>query len=174
MAPESHEVTILLERVRQGSAEATNDLIVRLYDQFRQRAHHRLHHEPPGQSLATGDLMHEALLRLARGEEFARAANGHQVFRAFARAMRQVLIDHARRRKSEKRGGDMRRQELDTLVEGVQAMGQARLLALDEALTALAVENPREAEVLEMRFFGGYEMAEIADAMDVLLTAEGK
>jgi RNA polymerase sigma factor (TIGR02999 family) len=170
MSIESGAVTALLERIRRGSAEAKNELLALLYDRFRQRAHQRLRHERPGHSLATTDLTNEALLRLLKSDELARAADGNQLFRAFARAMRQVLIDHARRRKADKRGGDRQREELDDLAEHVGWMSQIEVLSLHEALTALAGEHSREAEVLQMRFFGGCEMAEIAEALSVSLS----
>jgi RNA polymerase sigma factor (TIGR02999 family) len=170
MSSEPSDITLLLQRVRGGSAEAKNELVALLYDRFRQRAHQRLQHERPGHSLATTDLTHEAWLRLRQNDEFAKAADGNQLFRAFARAMRQVLIDHARHRNTDKRGGDRQREELDDLVDHVGRMSQLEVLSLHEALTALAGEHPREAEVLQMRFFGGCEMAEIAQALSVSLS----
>jgi RNA polymerase sigma factor (TIGR02999 family) len=113
-------------------------------------------------------------VRLWKNDELAKAANGNQVFRAFARAMRQALIDHARRRNSDKRGGDRQREELDDLVEDVQGLSRFQVLSLDEALEALAGEDEHEAEVLQMKFFGGYEMAEIAAALGVSLSTVEK
>jgi RNA polymerase sigma factor (TIGR02999 family) len=170
MSTEPGAVTALLERIRQGSAEGKDELVALLYDRFRQRAHQRIQHERPGHSLATTDLTHEAWLRLQQNDEFAKAADENQLFRAFARAMRQVLIDHARRRNADKRGGDRQREELDDLVDHVRGMSQIEVLSLHETLDALAAEHPREAEVLQMRFFGGCEMAEIAQALGVSLS----
>src|SRR5262245_61729169 len=171
MATESGAVTVLLERIRQGDAEARNELVTLLYDRFRQRAHQRRRHERPGHTLGTTDLTNEALLRLLKSDELAKAADGNQLFRAFARAMRQVLIDHARRHKAEKRGGDRQREELDDLVDSVHLLSQIDVLALHEALEALAAEPKyaRTAEVLELRFFGSHEMAEIAEILRVSL-----
>src|SRR5262249_29164655 len=148
MSPDPGAVTALLERVRHGSAEARGELVTLLYDRFRQRAHQRLLHERPGHSLATTDLAHEALARLWKNDELARAANGNQLPRPSARAMRQGLIDPARRRGAGKRGGDRRREELDDLADDVRGRGRAELSSLDESLAALAAEHPREAEVL--------------------------
>jgi RNA polymerase sigma factor (TIGR02999 family) len=80
--------------------------------------------------------------------------------------MRQVLIDHARRRNSEKRGGDRRREELDDLSDHIAAISRLDVLALHEGLDALAKVDPRKAAVLEMRYFGGYTMGEIPGALD--------
>lgn len=170
MSSESDVIAVLLERIRRGSAEARNELVALLYERFRQRAHQRLEHERPGHSLATSDLTNEALVRLVKNDEFAKAADGSQLFRAFARAMRQVLIDHARRRNAEKRGGGRQREELDDLADHVGWLSQIEVLSLHEALDALAGEHPRAAEVLQMRYFGDYEMAEIAEALGVSLS----
>jgi RNA polymerase sigma factor (TIGR02999 family) len=170
MSTESGAVTALLERIRQGSAGAKNELITLLYDRFRQRAHRRLQHERPGHSLATTDLANEALLRLLKNDEFAKATTSHQLFRAFARAMRQVLIDHERRRNADKRGGGRPREELDDLVDDVRWRSQVEVISLHEALDALAAGYPEEAEVLQMHFFGGYTMEEIAEALSVSLS----
>jgi RNA polymerase sigma factor (TIGR02999 family) len=174
MSSEPDAITVLLGRIRAGSAEAQSELVTRLYDRFRQRAHQRLQHERPGHSLATTDLTHEALLRLQRSDEFARAGDGNQLFRAFARAMRQVLIDHARRRNADKRGGGRQREELDDLVDEVRQSSQVDARSLDEALAALAGDDPRAAQVLEMRFFGGFALAEIAESLGVSLSTVEK
>lgn len=169
MPPDPGAVTALLERVRLGSAEARNELITLLYDDFLQRAHHQLKHERPGHSLGTGDLTNEALVRLWENDEFAKATDINQLYRAFARAMRQTLVDHARRRNAVKRGG-RRREQLDELMEDVRQSYRADVLSLHEALEALGRDYPRHAQVLEMRIFGCYEMAEIAEALGVSLT----
>jgi RNA polymerase sigma factor (TIGR02999 family) len=169
MSANPNDVTALLERIRQGSAEARDELIALLYDRFRQRAHLRLKHERPGHSLSTTDLTHETWLRL-RQQEFARAADRNQLFRAFARAMRQVLIDHARQRNAQKRGGGRPREELDDFVDDVCRRSHADVIALHEALDTLATEYPEEAEVVQMRFFGGYTLEEIAEALSVSLS----
>src|SRR5262245_8889584 len=165
MSTEPNDVTALLQRIREGSAEARNELITLLYDRFRQRAHQRLRHERPDHSLGATGLAHEAWLRLRQNDEFAKAADGNQLLRAFARAMRQVLTDHARRRNADKRGGDRGREELDDLADEVHGSSHLDVLSLHEALDALAGEHPRAAAVLEMRFFGGYSMEEIAEVL---------
>lgn len=145
-------------------------MITLLYDRFRERAQQRLRHERAGHSLGATDLVHEALVRLWRGEELTKAANGNQLFRAFARAMRQTLIDHARRRTANKRGGNRVREELDDLVDDVCRRSGGQVEMLSEALDYLAGELPREATVLEMRFFGRYTLPEIAAALSVSLS----
>jgi RNA polymerase sigma factor (TIGR02999 family) len=170
MSSEPNDVTALLERIRQGSAEARNELVALLYDRFRQRAHQRLQDERPGHSLSPTDLTHEAWVRLLKNDELARAADRNQLLRAFARALRQVLIDHARRRNADKRPGGRPREELDDLVDDVRQRSQVEVICLHEALDNLSAEYPDEAEVLQMRFFGGYTMEEIAAALSVSLS----
>ena len=167
MSSASDPITELLERMCQGVAGARDELIALLYGRFRQRAHQRLRHERPGHSLGTSDLTNEALLRLLKSDELAKAADSNQLFRAFARAMRQVLIDHTRRHHAAKRGGQRQREELDDLADDVRSRSQSDLLSLNEALQALAVEYPDEARVLELQFFGGFETAELAQAQGV-------
>jgi RNA polymerase sigma factor (TIGR02999 family) len=171
MSADSHSVTLLLQRIQQGSAEAKNELVALISERLRQLAHHQRRHERPGHSLTTGDLVQEGILRLLKNDEIARAANRNQLFRAFARAVRQLLIDHARKRDAARRGGDRQREELDDLVDEVHRRSQVEALPLHEALEALSAEHPTEAEVMEMRFFGGFEMAEIAEALGVSLSS---
>src|SRR5262245_4542686 len=95
---ESAALQSLLDRVHLQDERAREELVTRLYEQLQQRAHLKLRHERVGHSLGTTGLNHEALLRLWKNDEIAKAADINQLFRAFSRAMRQVLIDHARRR----------------------------------------------------------------------------
>jgi RNA polymerase sigma factor (TIGR02999 family) len=170
MHSEQDTIDALLTKVREGSTEAKDQLVTFLYDRSRQRAHFRLRNERLGHTLMTTDLMHEALIRLIKNDELVKASDQHQLFRAFTRAMRQVLIDHARRRNSFKRGGDRQREELDELLDDIAQSVQADVLPLSEALEALAQEHERASEVLEMKFFGSCEMQEIADVLGVSLT----
>jgi RNA polymerase sigma factor (TIGR02999 family) len=167
-------VTVLLERIRQGSAEAKDELVGKLYDRFRQRAAGRLLHERSDLSLTASDITNEALLRLLKNDELAKAKNTNELFRAFSRAMRQLLIDHARKKKAEVHGGDRRREPLDDLlVVDFRNGRRVNVLDLDEAISVLAEQHPREANAMELRYYGGYEMAEIAELLNVSLrTAE--
>jgi RNA polymerase sigma factor (TIGR02999 family) len=162
----STAITVLLNRIRQGDEAATQDLVVELYEQFRQRAHLQMRNERPGHTLGATALAHEALMRLWKGAEFTKAATSHQLFAAFARAMRQTLIDHARCRKAERRGGGIHREELDHIADSICQKSGADVLLLNEALARLQAELPEVATILEMRFYGGYLTAEIADALN--------
>lgn len=171
---ESKRVNALLERVRQADSGARNELVRLLYVAFRRRAHDLLRQERPGHTLATADLMDEGLARLLQSDMLAKATDRAELYRAFAGAMKRVLVDHARRRGAEKRGGGRPRQELDDFVEAVVASSRAELLKLDGALRDLSLEHPRVGEVLELRFFAGLTMPEIAELQGMgLRTVEG-
>ena len=168
MPPEPDEITGALDQIRRGSAEAKNWLGGLLEERFRRRASWLLRHEPPGITLATTDLMHEAWVAVLKYDELTKAENRNELFRAFARAMRQALLDHADRRRAKKRGGDRRRAGpvVLVLVEDIRA-DPIDMLAVDEAFDALAKEDARAAEVMGLRVFGGYEVAEITAALGV-------
>jgi RNA polymerase sigma factor (TIGR02999 family) len=170
---ESVTIRALLARIRSNDGKAREELVSHLYDRFHQRAQRRLQLERPAHSFGATDLMHDALIRLWKSDEFAKAADGNQLFRAFSRAMRQALIDRARSRTADKRGGQSQREPLDDLLEDVRRRCKADVLSLNEALQALGEEYPRQAAVLEMRFFGGCEISESAEALRISVrTAE--
>lgn len=170
MASESSGVSEILQRYRGGDASAKDELVASLYDRLLQRAHYQLRDERAGHSLGTSDLANEALIRLLQADELKKASNTHEVFRAFARAMRQLLIDHARRRKASKRGAGATRVDLDDLEAEIVRISRTSALSLNGALDALREKHPKEAEALEMRYFGGYAMSEIAEAQGVSLS----
>jgi RNA polymerase sigma-70 factor (ECF subfamily) len=142
------------------------DLLVPvIFDELRGMAHRQLARERGPITLQTTELVHEAYLRLAgdaRVTELGRA----YFYAAAARAMRQVLIDAARRRKADKRGAGATVLSLDEEVASVEAYGH-ELLALDEALKRLESRNPRHARIVECRFFGGMSVEDTAEALDV-------
>jgi len=147
---------------------ALDDLLPLILDELRVLAHRQLAREHGPVSLQTTELVHEAYLRLSASP--ALTAKGRTYFFAAAgRAMRQVLVDAARRRSAAKRGGGLRLLSLDT-ADGarpsVQALGE-ELLALDAALDALAADHPRLARVVECRFFGGLSVDDTAAALGV-------
>ncbi len=154
-------VTRILDAINQGDPHAAGQLLPLVYDELRQLAAARLANERPGQTLDATALVHEAYLRLVGDQQFA---NRRHFFAAAAEAMRRILIDRARARRSLKRGGDGRRVTLD----GVAAPDpDERLLALDEALTQLAGADPLAARVVEMHHFAGMAHEQVADALDV-------
>ncbi len=141
------------------------DLLPLVYEELRRLAEHYLRGEPAGQTLQPTALVHEAWLRLA-GRGGDSWGNRAQFFSVAARAMRHLLIDHARRRRAAKRGGDHRPVPLD----GADAPAAKRdddLIALDEALGDLATLDPELARVVELRFFGGLSVQETATVIGV-------
>jgi len=155
------DVTRILQAVDEGDPGAADRLLPLVYDELRNLAAQKLTQEKPGQSLDATALVHEAYLRLVGDQQFA---NRRHFFAAAAEAMRRILIDRARARRSLKRGGNGRRVTLD----GVAAPDpDDRLLALDEALTQLAAADPLAARVVEMHHFAGMSHEQVAAALDV-------
>ncbi|MDP2470421.1 MAG: sigma-70 family RNA polymerase sigma factor [Candidatus Palauibacterales bacterium] len=155
------DVTQLLEAVRGGDARAMDRLVPLVYEELRALARRELHREQQGHTLHATALVHEAYIKLA-GSAVPASDRAH--FLAIAsRAMRQILVDHARRRKAAKRGGDM----VCTTLADAGAPVEFRpdeLIALDAALEQL---EPRQRQVVEFRFFAGMEEKEIADVLGV-------
>jgi RNA polymerase sigma factor (TIGR02999 family) len=155
------EVSHLLSAVDRGDPAAAEQLLPLVYDELRKLASLKLAQETPGQTLDATALVHEAYLRLVGDQHFA---NRRHFFAAAAEAMRRILIDRARARKSLKRGGDGRRVTLDGVVAPDT---DDRLLALDEALTQLAAADPLAARVVEMHHFAGMSHDQVAAALEI-------
>jgi RNA polymerase sigma factor (TIGR02999 family) len=164
MSDAASDVTALLVRLREGRA-AVEDLLPAVYDELRRIAHNQLRGERDDHTLRTTELVHEAYLKLVDHDQVEWTDRQH-FFAVAARAMRQVLIDHARKKTAEKRGGSAPEVPLDE-VTLPQDKGSAELIALDDALDRLAQRDERTARVVECRFFGGYTIEETADVLDV-------
>ncbi len=153
------DVNDLLDSVTQGDPAAASKLLPLLYDELRILAAQKLSHEQPGQTLQPTALVHQAYLRLverphdAGAEELPWDSRGH-FFAAMAEAMRRILVENARRRTRVKHGRGRRRVNVDDQVMPVR-LPPDELLALDEALTKLALEDPEAAQVVQLHFFGG-------------------
>jgi len=163
---EPGDVTVLLARAREGDAGAATRLLPLVYDQLRALAASYMRRERPDHTLQPTALVHEAFLKLV-GVGGAAAARDRTHFLALAaRAMRQILVDHVRARRCEKRGGGLDRVTLeDTL--GVTGSDGSRLdlLDLDRALDRLAELDERQSRMVELRFFAGLDGAEVAAAL---------
>jgi RNA polymerase sigma factor (TIGR02999 family) len=143
----------------------SDDLLPLVYEELRRLAAGQLAHEAPGQTLQPTALVHEAYVRLASGAAIAPEGRS-QFLAAAATAMRRILIDRARARKADKRGGGRQRADIDP--DDVAAPERsAELLALDEALTRLAEKDPRKAKLVELRYFAGLTLDEAAVALGV-------
>jgi RNA polymerase sigma factor (TIGR02999 family) len=155
-----NEVTQLLSDSAQGDAHAAGQLLPLVYEELRKLAAARLAEEAPGNTLTATALVHEAYLRLV-GPADARWDNRGHFFAAAAEAMRRILVDAARRKRTEKHGGNRRRVELPDVPADLEVVDE-QLLALDEALTRLAAEDPVATRVVELRHFAGLSIEDAA------------
>lgn len=165
LEPNPHEVTQLLLAWSEGDKAALDRLMPLVYAELRRLAKSQMRRERGGQTMQTTALIHEVYLRLIDADR-VRLENRARFFAAAARLMRQVLVDLARERGSRKRGGAARRVSLDEAM-AVSKQHDEGLLALDEALSALAQIDPRKSQVIELRFFGGLGVEETAEALCV-------
>jgi RNA polymerase sigma factor (TIGR02999 family) len=156
------EVTRILSAIEQGEPHAAEQLLPLVYDELRRLAAQKLALEKPGQTLDATALVHEAYLQLVGERQFA---GRRHFFAAAAEAMRHILIDNARRKQTARHGGGRRRVPLDEL-PGVSASPDG-LLALDEALTRFAAEEPAKAELVKLRFYAGMSTPEAAAALGI-------
>jgi RNA polymerase sigma factor (TIGR02999 family) len=163
------DLTALLGEVRAGDDDAKDRLVRAIYAELRRIAGGLMHHERPGHTLQPSALVHEALVRLFDGEVLADVPNRRYLFAAAAQAMRQVLVDHARRRRAAKREGQRARVPLDEALVALEEQG-LDVLALHEALDHLAEAHPRQAQVVTLRFFGGLSVPEVAGSLAVSAT----
>ena len=153
----------LLRGVEAGDRGAPAELYLRVEDELRRLAVAMMRSQPEGHTLQPTALVHEAWIKLGADQKGCWRDHGHFVATA-ASAMRQILVDHARAKASAKRGGSHQRQSLEALEPGVNATFD-QLLALDDALAAVAREDERARRVAEMRLFGGLELREIAASL---------
>ena len=159
------EVTQILNAIQQGDPRAAEELLPLVYEELRKLAVVRMANEKAGQTLQPTALVHEAWMKIAGdgGEHFA---NRRHFFKAAATAMQQILIDSARRKQRVKHGANQIGDELHESRIGVSAPSE-ELLAVNDALATLALEDPQAAEVVQMRYFVGMTVPEIATALDL-------
>jgi RNA polymerase sigma factor (TIGR02999 family) len=160
------EVTRILSAIERGDAHAAEQLLPLVYDELRKLAAVKLAHEKPGQTLEATALVHEAYLRLVAGAPAPNWNSRRHFFAAAAEAMRRILINRARDKGCQKRGGACRRVDLDSVLIADRA-ADADLLAIDDALEQLASKNGPCAELVKLRFFTGLTLDEAADAMGI-------
>ena len=159
------DVTHLLSAIEQGDAGASEQLLPLVYDELRKLAAQKLAQEKPGQTLQATALVHEAYLRLIGSEVPSWKGRGH-FFAAAAEAMRRILIENARRKQTEKHGGALQRVDLDG-VDVPEAAPSVDILAVDEALSRLAAEDPVKAELVKLRYFGGLSVEDAARVLGI-------
>ena len=163
--PPSPEVTQLLVAWRAGDAGAFERLVPLVYRELHKLARGRMRAQAPGQTLQTTALVHEAYLRLVNQQQMPWQNRAH-FYGVCAQAMRCILVDAARARGSQKRGGAVERVAFDEARVGAPGP-DADVLALDETLNELAKKAPRQARVVELRYFGGLTVEETAAALEV-------
>jgi RNA polymerase sigma factor (TIGR02999 family) len=160
------EVTQILSAIEQGDSHAAAQLLPLVYDELRKLAAQRMAQEKPGQTLQATALVHEAYLRLVDVEQAQHFNSRGHFFAAAAEAMRRILVEQARHKRSARGGGQFQRVELHE--EQLAAPScNVDLIALDEALDKLAQHDRRKAEVVKLRFFGGLTIHEAAAALGI-------
>jgi RNA polymerase sigma factor (TIGR02999 family) len=160
------DVTRILAEIEQGDRAAAEQLLPLVYEELRSLAAQRLAHEKPGQTLQATALVHEAYLRLVDTDQAQQWNSRGHFFAAAAEAMRRLLVEKARRKKRLRHGGEHRRVDLDTELF-ISNQPDDSLLALDEALSRLAAEEPEAAEVVKLRYFAGLTIEQTAEAMNI-------
>ena len=163
--PCSQEVTRLLLAWRHGRQDALDELIPIVYEDLRRQAHHYLKREQTGHSLQTTALINETYLRLLDCNSVSWKNRAH-FFAVTARMMRRILVNYARSRRSQKRGGGLEKTALDQKLTFSIAR-DSDLVALDDALNELALRDERRSRVVELRFFGGLSIEETAEVLGV-------
>ena len=161
-----NNVTQILSQIEQGDPAASEKLLPLVYQELRKLAAAKLAHEKPGQTLQATALVHDAYLRLVGNKEARQWNSRGHFFAAAAEAMRRILIEQARRKKTQRAGGDFDRISLAEN-ELVDCGPSDDLLALDEALSKLEQQHPRKAALVKLRFFGGLTIEEAASALDM-------
>jgi RNA polymerase sigma factor (TIGR02999 family) len=158
------DVTRILSAIEQGDPQAAEQLLPLVYDELRRLASTKMANEKPGQTLQATSLVHEAYLRLVGGNPDQHWSGRGHFFAAAAEAMRRILVESARRKRSEKAGGGWLRHDIVNAEPAVDSTGDD-LFALDEALTRLAASHPRPARLVQLRFFLGMTLEEAAKSL---------
>ena len=165
------DATKILSKIESGDPAAAEELLPLVYKELRELASSRLARERAGHSMQPTVLVHEAYLRLTGNDDRSTWNGRGHFFGAAAEAMRRILVEHARQKQSQKRGGDRLRVELDE--QSVTIEQSEELLSLDEALTRLEAQWPEKAKIVKLRYFGGLTLPEAAKVVGIsLATAE--
>lgn len=159
-------ITLLLQKWRQGDSAAFDELARYVYDDLHRRAAAYMRNERPGHSLQSTGLVHEAFLKLIEKKQIAWQDRNH-FFAVAAQTMRRILVDYARTRKRDKRGGNNEDVPLDDAKTISLGVSEVDLVALDEALARLSTFDERQARVVELKYFGGMTLDETADVIGV-------
>ena len=160
------EVTQILSRIQEGDSHAADELLPIVYNELRKLASHRLNRDAGNKTLQSTELVHEAFLRLVDVDDSTNWNSRGHFFAAAAEAMRRILVERARRKQQQKRGGGAQRFSLDeNLVASDEKSDQ--VIALDEAISGLAQHDEMAASLVKLRFFGGMQHQDAADALGI-------
>jgi RNA polymerase sigma-70 factor (ECF subfamily) len=160
------DITLLIAEARDGGADAHEKLVQAIYAELRREAGRRMYRERPDHTLQPSALVHEAVIRLLKEGVLATAPNRRFLFAVAAEAMRRILIEHERYRRAQKRNGDRVRVPWDEALVAIEEQG-LDVIALHEALDRLALEHPRPAQVVTLRYFGGLSIPEVAESLGI-------
>jgi RNA polymerase sigma factor (TIGR02999 family) len=163
------DATVMLEAIEAGEPKAAEQLLVLIYDELRRLAASKLAQEAPGQTLQPTALVHEAWIRLV-GERKPSFQSRKHFFCAAAEAMRHILIDRARRKRTRRHGGEYRRVDFED-IDLTAPSTDDQLLAVHEVLHKLGLEHPVQAEVVKLRYFGGLTNEEIAEVLEISISS---
>lgn len=162
---DANQITAVLQALSSGDQNETDRLMPLVYDEMREIAARYMSRQPAGHTLRSTALVNEAYLKLCSGEDANWRGRSH-FFAAGAQAMRRILVDHARAKSRDKRGGDLQRVELEENLLGREQPNED-ILALNEAIIKLQDLDPRQAQIVELRFFGGMTVQQVAEAIGV-------
>jgi RNA polymerase sigma factor (TIGR02999 family) len=160
------DVTQILHDIEQGDSHAAGQLLPLVYDELCRLAAAKLAQERPGQTLQATALVHEAYLRLVDADQVQHWNSRGHFFAAAAEAMRRILVENARRKGRRKRGGDLRRCDVQLNEPAIEGP-DVDILAVDEALSQMAHEHPEKVELVKLRYFAGMTLAEAAAALGI-------
>ena len=163
------DVTQILSQIESGDPLASEQLLPLVYDELRKLAASRMFQENPGHTLQATALVHDAFIRLVDVEKPQHWNSRGHFFGAAALAMRRILVENSRRKRREKHGGELQRVNLDCDATCAPNDDIENLLALDEALTALQAVEPEKAVIVQLRYFAGLTLEEVADCQGISL-----
>lgn len=167
------DVTRILSAIEQGDRQAAQQLLPVVYEELRKLAAQKLAQEKPGQTLSATALVHEAYLRLVTSKQSQPWDGRGHFFAAAAEAMRRILVDNARRKRSAKHGGEMARHDVADVPVAAPELGE-ELLALDDALDQLAAQDPVKADLVKLRHFAGLTIDQAAQALGISTTTANR
>jgi RNA polymerase sigma factor (TIGR02999 family) len=160
------DVTQILHDIEQGDPQAAQRLLPLIYDELRRLAAQKMASETPGQTLQATALVHEAYIRLVDTEKVQHWNSRGHLFAAAAEAMRRILVEQARHKRTAKAGGEFQRISLSA-IEPLLPQPDVDMLELNDALDKLAAKDPRKAELVKLRFFAGLTIAQAAEALGI-------